>query len=292
MSSSELAAVSYELSASNATDFWSNLPTDFVQRHGLALADLSAVSKAAAEQLLSAALTSQGQQTMADLRLADDYLGAYRSGYDADLYYLSFLGTPSASSPWVLEFTGHHYTFLASVNGGAVSLTPNFVGVEPVSFSSGGTSYQPMEGRRQALLAMLQGLDASQLAGAKLSQAYDDLLVGPQHDGEFPSTPSGLAVAGLDASQRARVAAAIESYACDARDTGQDSAYSTDAALDETYIAWASYSDLATRGSYVRIDGPRVWIELSVQNGIVFSANHYHSIWRDKTLDYGGNFAF
>ena len=150
-----------------------------------------------------------------------------------------------------------------------------------------------MASRRNALLAMLQGLDATQLATAKLSQAYDDLLVPPQKDGKFPSTAQGLSVSALSDAQRALVKAAILSYAGDEQGNGQAEAYTTDEALKATTIAWASVSDLATRGSYVRIDGPSVWIEFSVQGGIVFNAqNHYHSIWRDKQLDYGGNFSF
>jgi hypothetical protein len=42
-------------------------------------------------------------------------------------------------------------------------------------------------------------------------------------------------------------------------------------------------------GSYLRIDGHRVWIELTVQAGIVIrSATHYHTIYHDKMYDYGG----
>jgi hypothetical protein len=34
-----------------------------------------------------------------------------------------------------------------------------------------------------------------------------------------------------------------------------------------------------------------VWIELAVQNGIVYAnETHYHTIFRDKTFDYGGDF--
>jgi hypothetical protein len=138
---------------------------------------------------------------------------------------------------------------------------------------------------------MLNGLSSTELASAKLPQAYDDLLVGPQKDGQYPSTQQGLAISALSTAQKALVKAAINSYAADANN-GQAAAYTTDAALNNTYIAWASYSDLATKGSYVRIDGPKVWIELSVQSGIVFKDNHYHSIWRDKEQDYGGNLTF
>jgi hypothetical protein len=58
--------------------------------------------------------------------------------------------------------------------------------------------------------------------------------------------------------------------------------------LDETYIAFSGSTALATKNDYVRIDGPNVWIEFTVQGGIVMSGVHYHSIWRDHTRDYGG----
>lgn len=302
LSSSQQSSVVYAMTSANATKYWSNLPTTLVARHGIALKDLSSTAKTAAEALIAAALSSQGQTTMTGERAADGYLAQYQSsGYGQDLYYISFLSSTSSSStstmpsssPWILEFTGHHYTFLASVDGDVIGLTPNFVGVEPrAKFTYNGTSYQPMLSRHDTLLAMLNGLSSTQLAAAKLSQAYDDVLVGPQKDGNYPSTQQGLAVSGLSDSQKALVKAAIASYASDANGTGQYDAYVTDSAINSSYIAWASYSDLSTKGSYVRIDGPGVWIEFSVQSGIVLSDNHYHSIWRDKSLDYGGNFSF
>lgn len=266
-------------------------------RHGLKIEDLTSAQKTAAEALVAAALSSQGQTTMNQIRLADGYLASNGGGstdYGQEQYYISFLGTPSNSSTWILEFTGHHYTYFYSINSGTstVSLTPNFVGVEPVSFTSGGTTYTPMASEKDALKAMLDSLSSTQLASAKISSAVDDLVVGPQKDGQFPSTKAGIQVSTLSTAQQALVKAAIAAYASDANGTGQYDAYVTDTALASTYISYASYADLATKGSYVRIDGPRVWIEFSVQSGVVLSANHYHSIWRDKTLDYGGNFTF
>jgi hypothetical protein len=46
---------------------------------------------------------------------------------------------------------------------------------------------------------------------------------------------------------------------------------------------------LGTRGSYIRIDGPRAWMELVVQPAIAHPEElHYHALWRDKQSDYGG----
>jgi Protein of unknown function (DUF3500) len=45
----------------------------------------------------------------------------------------------------------------------------------------------------------------------------------------------------------------------------------------QTKLAWSKSTDPKTVGAYVRIQGPRVWLELTVQNGIVLSGPHYHS---------------
>ena len=292
LSTTQQSTVVVPLTASNATQRWSNLPVGMVARSGLPLSSLDANAKAAALALLRASLTAQGQTTMDELRAADAYLGGLTSGYGEDLYYIALLGSPSTTSSWILQFTGHHYTHHITVSGKVLSATPMFVAVEPTTWSANGVDHAPLASRRNALLAMLGGLDATQLASAKLAQAYDDLLVRPQQDGKFPTVREGLQVSQLSADQQALVKAAILSYAADVK-TGQPEAYVTDAALADTRIAWAGYTDLATRGSYVRIDGPSAWIEFSVQGGIVIrSQNHYHSVWRDKQLDYGGLFTF
>ncbi|MEC5150635.1 DUF3500 domain-containing protein [Cryobacterium sp. GrIS_2_6] len=58
--------------------------------------------------------------------------------------------------------------------------------------------------------------------------------------------------------------------------------------LDQTYISFSGGTDLTEQNDYVRIDGPSVWIEFSMQHGIVLSGNHPHSVWRDKVADCGG----
>ncbi len=59
--------------------------------------------------------------------------------------------------------------------------------------------------------------------------------------------------------------------------------------LADTFIAFSGTTDMNTVNDYVRIDGPSVWIELSMQHAIAWTGIHPHSIWRDKRSDYGGN---
>lgn len=291
LTSSEIDLVLNDLTETNATESWSNLPVTSFDYNGIIIDDLSTDAAAAAEALLDEALSEDGNETMDNIRAADGYLSNFQSNvYGENNYAIAFLGEPSTSDAWIIEFSGHHYTFFASYNEQPVSLTPNFVAVEPVSWSEDGQDYAPMARHQQALVAMFESLDSGELASALLEDEYDDVLVGPQDEGNYPDVQEGLAVSELSTTQKALVSAAIEAYAGDANGTGQASDYTSDAQLDLTYIAYGTVADLETEGSYARIDGPNIWIEFTVQGGVVFDENHYHSIWRDKELDYGGNF--
>ena len=80
-------------------------------------------------------------------------------GYGSGMYSIAFVGTPSTTSPWILQVAGHHLAYNITYNTGKVSATPNFVGVEPPNWSAGadgsvnvtssaastGTAHAPLE---------------------------------------------------------------------------------------------------------------------------------------------------
>ncbi len=93
----------------------------------------------------------------------------------------------------------------------------------------------------------------------------------------------------LSAQQKKLVLAAIATYVddLDTSDAKTILAKYQDE-LDETCLAYSGTTALTAENDYVRVDGPSVWIEFSMQHGIVLSGNHPHSVWRDRTTDYGG----
>ncbi|MGI9175633.1 MAG: DUF3500 domain-containing protein, partial [Rhodothermales bacterium] len=277
LSESQQTAVRYDFNEGNA-DNWSNFPVGgMATRNGLEFADLSDDQLEAALDLTRTALSDAGYGTFDGIRAADDYLGERQGGYGSGLYLIAFLGTPSATDAWMLQLGGHHYALNFTYQGDTASPTPYFVGVEPLTFTLDGERYAPMEERAATATAMLDALSSDQLASAQLSGSFRDVLLGPGADGEFPE-PSGLQVSSLDADQRALVTEAIEAWVLDAdEDTAAEllAEYTSDAALDETYIGYSGGTDLETQGSYIRIDGPRVWIEIVAQGGIVLSGIHY-----------------
>ncbi|MFC4065746.1 DUF3500 domain-containing protein [Actinoplanes subglobosus] len=216
----------------------------------------------------------------------------YGSGY----YYLAFLGTPSVDGTWQLDFGGHHLaTHLTYTKGRAVSASPFFIGVEPISYTDdSGATVESMRAQKTAMAALTASLTEKQLATATLEQSFGDVLVGPGEDGQFPDTKVGIAVRTLTPKQKKLVLAAIRPWVANADDaTTQQLLKIYEKELDQTFVALSGGTALDTHGDYVRIDGPSVWVEFICQTGVVYSDQiHYHTVYRDHTRDYGGEFDF
>ena len=143
------------------------------------------------------------------------------------------------------------------------------------------------------MYAIINSLSTSELASAKLNTSFDDVLVGPGEDGEFPDS-EGLLVSALDSDQQALVVTAINEWVKEMDDDTAASLMETyESELADTYVAWSGSTSDEVAGSYIRIDGPHVWIEFICQNGVVYANQiHFHTIYRDKVADYGGSFSF
>jgi hypothetical protein len=276
---------------------WSNFPINiYANRVGIRMGALSATQLAAAKKLIKVASGSgvEGYNELEAIMAADDYLGANGGGssYTSGNYYLALLGTPSTTGTWEVYFGGHHLAFANTYkNGNLVGGTPSFRSSEPYTqFTQNGGTWEPMKEERTAFAAIWTGLTAAQKTSATLSGSYNDIALGPQKDWQFPTTKLGLKCSTLDATQKALVLAGIRTYVADI-DTASANAIMTKYAneLDNTYIGFVGSGNFVTQGDYLRIDGPSVWIEYSTQGGIVIrSYPHPHTVWRDRSSDYGG----
>jgi uncharacterized protein DUF3500 len=295
LSSVQRAAVQYAFNSDKKRG-WSILPTNLVPRNGVAIKDLSVRQRARLRALLRTILSAHGYADEVGVRKADTYLRhEYEGGtglastfaFGEGLYYVAFFGTPSRSTTWAVQFTGHHYTLNMTFSGASVSNTPYFIGVNPpTAFKRHGETYQPMADEVAALFGAVRSLNASQRARARLRERFNDVLVGERRDGQFPPK-QGITVSTLKAAQQKFVTRAIWSYVgvmpraqANRRMATYEKQYS------KTKLAWSGSTDPTTPGAYVRIHGPRVWIEIVLQEGSVVRA-HYHSIERDIESDYG-----
>jgi len=322
LSDDQRGKIQLPMTAENAAA-WSNLPCGSNCRVGLALTDLTETQQEAALGLVRVASSAGGFDELTQVMMADDILtlaqeagiatvngpppnaggqgmqgrpgGRLRLAYSSEAYFIAILGDPSTSEAWQLQFGGHHLATLHTYSGGQeTSATPNFIGVEPKVWTNDGAFYSPLTDDRDAMVAMLASLTADQQAGAKLDTVFSDVLLGPGKDGRFPAKKLGLRVGDLSADQKAVVLQAIRSWVGDTADTPAERIMADYAAeLDETYIAFSGGTSLDRHADYVRIDGPRVWIEFVCQDGVIFGDYiHYHTIWRDHERDYGAIYDF
>lgn len=301
------ASLYQEYTFANATD-WSNFPNQLLTgggpggntsssgRVGLQTDSLTDAQWTALETLLRAVTGSaenEGFDEIMQHLAADDYLADNGGGsdYGRGNFFIAFLGTPSDDGTWELQFGGHHLavanTYTAGVLAGA---TPSFRGIEPMdTVEQDGVTVQPEQQEQAAFAALLASFSADELATAKLSSSFNDILLGPGTDWAFPTTSDGIKGSDLTDAQRALVLAAINTYVDDVDDADAATILAKyESELDDTYVSFSGSSSMTEKGDYIRIDGPSVWIEFSMQSGIVLAGAHPHAVWRDKITDYGG----
>lgn len=303
----QLAELNQDYSYENATN-WSNFPQELLQngmgggpggtssssgRVGLQISTLDDEQRAALEELMAAALggeDNEGYDEVMAILAADDYLAENYGGtdYGSENYYIAFLGEVTDSGTWELQFGGHHLAVSNTyTDGELVSATPSFRGTEPTGeFTLDGETYDPLTQETDALSALAESLTEDQLAEAATDQS--DLLLGPGQDGEFPEE-EGVKVSDLSEEQQELVLEAIETYVDDLpEDEAAEYMATYESELEDTYVLFSGSTDFSTAGDYIRIDGPSVWIELAMQNGVATSEPHIHSVWRDSETDYAG----
>jgi len=263
------------------------------ERRGLRLGDLSAPQRAAVTHLLEVALSADGFRKVNDIMRGDETLrtgqGGGRGGrgggpaFGMDEYYLAFLGTPSASSPWMLQFGGHHLAINLTLAGSQSSMTPSLPAAQPASYTFEGREIRPLGQENDKAFALVNALDATQRSQAVLTYRVADLVLGPGKDGSVIE-PEGLRASAMTTSQQTMLVELVREWAGIPHDAFAGPRMAEIRAnLPKTYFAW---SGATTNGglAYYRIQGPTVIIEYAPQQG---DLDHIHTIYRDPTNDYG-----
>ena len=277
---------------------WSNFPPMvYRNRVGVTLAEFSPAQLGVVKAMLKEATgiaANEGYDEIEQILNADDFLKEKtgQSGFASGNFQIAFLGTPAAKGTWQLYYGGHHVQLSSTYKDGAMAgATPSFRGVEPfTTFNEHGRDTAPMAQEHHAFATVLMALSPAEQAKARLSQTFTDVIVGPQLDNNFPGTKAGVRAGDLSGKQRALLLQAIGTYV---GDLSQPDAIAILAKynreLADTWLSYSGSPSLNAENDYVRIDGPSVWIEFSMQPGRSIPGVHPHSVWRDRSADYGGN---
>lgn len=277
---------------------WSNFPPmGFQDRVGPTLGDFTpdqhSVIKAILQDAASLA-ANEGYDELEQVLNADDYLLAEtgEAGFSSSNYHIAFLGTPAATGTWQFYFGGHHFALSNTYRDGQmIGATPSFRGVEPFTpFMMNGRENAPMVQEQAALATALGALSEAEATKATLTGTYTNIIAGPQQDDAIPTAQEGLKLSETSPEVQALVLAAVETYVRDVNEAGADKIMARySAELADTFLGFSGTRTVNAENDYVRIDGPSVWIEFSLQPGRSVPGIHPHSVWRDKTADYGGN---
>ena len=280
---------------------WSNLPTGIklqsgvMERNGVKLGRLTPVQDQAALALLATVLSRDGfDKTMAivdadqvlETRSAPTRAAAAAIRFGRAEYYISILGKPSATEPWMIQFGGHHLAINVTLAGRHGVLTPTHTGTQPATYSVNGRTIRPLGDENDKAFALIHALNTDQRRQAILSYEVRNLVLPPGTDGKTIA-PDGARAATFTGAQRALLVELIREWV-DMLGVEAAAAKMKDvqAGLADTYFAWAGAIENG-KGAYFRIHGPALFIEYAPQGGGATSIDHIHTIYRDPAGDYG-----
>jgi uncharacterized protein DUF3500 len=210
--------------------------------------------------------------------------------FGKDLYYISILGTPSETNPWMLQFGGHHLALNITIAGERGILTPTLTGAQPALYTLNGKTVRPCGAESDKALALLNALDDPQRKKAILSFKMADLVLGPGQDGKTIQ-PEGLKASEMNPKQRAMLLDVISEWAGIVHESAAAARMAElKADLNETWFAWSGPTTAAPGNNitaYYRIQGPHLVIEYAPQQLGGDPALHLHTMYRDPTNDYG-----
>jgi len=284
---------------------WSNLPSPMFQREGLRLGDLTSAQRAAVTTLLSTAFSRDGHRKVTDIMIGDEVLRKAQAGgrpgtpgggggasggggvrFGEDEYYLAFLGTPSVTAPWMLQFGGHHLAINLTMAGSQATMAPSLPAAQPATYTFEGRTVRPLGNENDKAFALINALNDAQRTQAILTYRVSDLVLGPGQDGRTIQ-PEGIRASALSAPQQTMLLGLVQEWTGIMNDAfAEPRMAEIRTNLPDTYFAW---SGPTTTGSaaYFRIQGPTLVIEYAPQRD---SVDHIHTIYRDPTNDYGAKF--
>jgi hypothetical protein len=301
---SQRAAAQHVFTAANRTN-WSNVPMFVHPRPGVRVADLSAVQRQAAHDLIRASVSSQGYQKLASVMRLDgihrarelealDRDGPAEDGrpyqreeaesFGTGSYGIAILGDPVTDADWAWVIQGHHLAANFTVVADRVAFTPLFLGATPLILEDGlEAGWSPLPHEVERGFALMRSLNVEQQRAAwEDGDVPGDVLFGVGYKNRLPE-PSGLKAAEMTATQRRLLRSLVTEYVGNAAgDVAQRQIETiSNTGWEELWFSWRGQTQDPKAALYYRIQGPRIFIELSQR------PKHVHTIVRDPGNDYG-----
>jgi hypothetical protein len=279
---------------------WMNV--SYYLRQGVGFNDMSEAQREAAFGLMRASLSAKGMQLSRDTMKLNHTLGELNNNnfteYGEWLYWITVMGTPSATEPWGWQLDGHHLIVNYFVLGDQVVMTPSFFGSEPVRATAGkyrGTII--MQEEQDAGLAFMKSLTQEQRTAATLrtSKTGNENLTEAFKDNVVLDY-AGVAARTLNDQQKRQLLMLIGLYVHNMRDEhARVRIDEVKAHMDQTHFAWIGGTE-PDSVYYYRIHSPVLLIEFDHQKPAnlrhlypdVPNRDHIHAVVRTPNgNDYG-----
>ncbi len=276
---------------------WSNIHR-LLMRHGMPLFEMNDAQRDRAFALLRECLSTQGFETARDIMRLNETVMEMTGKFDEygeDLYWLSIMGKPSASEPWGWQIDGHHLIINYFVLGDQITMTPTFLGSEPVFAQSGkyaGT--RVFKAEEEQGLSVIRALTAEQRSKAVLSLDLPRNLFTTAFRDNFELRYEGIPYDRLSSDQHDLLVRLIELHVGRIRPGhAQVKMEEVKRHLRETTFAWMGGME-EDSVFYYRVHSPTIIIEFDHQQGIAFPQyqkpykDHIHLVVRTPNgNDYG-----
>lgn len=270
---------------------WTYWPTE---RVGVPLDVMTAEQRRLTHRLLTALLSTRGYLKVVQIMQLEQILGMLdQIGFPRGVghYELVLFGKPALEQPWGWRFEGHHVSLNVVVASSGVSVTPTFFGSNPGEVRSGPLAGLRVLGAEEDLgRELVASLSDEQRRRAIVSnEAPRDILTGnlgksPDRWDEWRTTlmPEGIPVADLNEVQRYWVRRIVDEVVGVYRpELSREYLQGIDPAT--LSFAWLGSTEPGMP-SYFRLQGAEFIFEF---DNVQDSANHVHSVWRDKRRDFG-----
>lgn len=144
------------------------------------MGELSQEQRSAPMALLKITLSETGYQKVMQIVEGGEVLknnsggGGRRGdgpGFGRANYFISFLGEPSATEPWMMQFGGHHLAINITFVGEQDTLSPSHTAAQPAVYQIEGKTIQPL-GKELEKSGAFDGITqriAAQEGGSRLS---------------------------------------------------------------------------------------------------------------------------
>ena len=264
---------------------WHYIPKE---RLGLPLKDLNEDQKTLQRRLLETAMSRKGLLKLDTIILLEGYLAGLENNpqrRDPSKYYTTVFGEPVADGTWGWRFEGHHLSLNFTLKGGDhIAVTPSFFAANRAHVKEGPlTGTRPLGAEEDLARALARSLLDSGKPVVYTDRPPNEILTAADRVLR-QLEPVGVPASEFTGAQREGLMKLITEYADRHRpELEKRKLAEITREIDKLRFGWAGGVEPG-QAYYYRIQGADFLVEVAnVQN----DANHIHTVWRDRTGDFG-----